>query len=235
MYGPAQLSAERIRVGIAEATRMSSHLMASELKRRRNNFEVFTCCSNSSGVFRELLNYKPDVAVISADLEDGPLTGFKVLHQLGSSELQAPAIVLLDSDDRELVIDAFRAGARGIFCRGQSSTALPKCIRTVYQGQIWVSNNELEFLLDLISNLKPLQVASPRAMALLTRREHDVVRLVAEGMRNQEISVKLKLSEHTIKNYIFRIYEKLGLSSRVELVLYSLSQLEESRGSTPAP
>ena len=233
MYGTAQPSAERIRVGIAEATRMGSQLISSELSRRRNNFEVFTCSSNSSGAFRELLGYKPDVAVISANLEDGPLTGFKVLHQLRASALKAPAIILLDSDERELVIDAFRAGARGIFCRGQSSTALPKCIRTVYQGQIWASNNEVEFLLDLISKLKPLHIASPRARALLTRREEEVMRLVAEGMRNQEISVKLRLSEHTIKNCIFRIYEKLGLSSRVELVLYSLSQSEAKQGSTP--
>ncbi len=233
MYGSAQPSAERIRVGIAEATRMSSQLIGSELSRRRNNFEVFTCSRNSSGAFRELLDYKPDVAVISAKLEDGPLTGFKVLHQLRNSELKTPAIILLDSDDRELVIDAFRAGARGIFCRGQSSTALPKCIRTVHQGQIWASNNEIEFLLGLISNLKPMQIANPRAMALLTRREQDVMRFVAEGMRNQEISVKLRLSEHTIKNYIFRIYEKLGLSSRVELVLYSLSQSEGSQSRLP--
>jgi two-component system, NarL family, nitrate/nitrite response regulator NarL len=235
MYGSAQLSAERIRVGIAEATRMSSHLVASELKRRGNNFEVFACCGNSSGAFQELSDYKPDVAVISAALEDGPLTGFKVLHQLRTSQPKLPAIILLNSDDRELVIDAFRAGARGIFCRGQSSAALPKCIRTVYYGQIWVNNNELEFLLDLISNLKPIQIASPRAMALLTRRELDVMRFVAEGMRNHEISVKLKLSEHTVRNYIFRMYEKLGLSSRVELALYSLSQSETNQGSTPGP
>ncbi len=214
---------------------MSSHLIASELGRRRNNFEVFTCSSNSSGAFRELLDYKPNVAVISARLEDGPLTGFKVLHQLRTSELKAPAIILLDSDEPELVIDAFRAGARGIFCRGQSSAALPKCIRSVYQGQIWASNNEIEFLLDLISNLKPIHIASPQAMAMLTRREQDVMRLVAKGMRNDEISAKLKLSEHTIRNYIVQLYDKLGLSSRVELVLYILSQSDENRGSAPQP
>jgi len=214
---------------------MSSQLIASELGRRRNNFEVFTCSSNSSRAFRELLDSKPDVAVVSAKLEDGPLTGFKVLYQLRSSESKVPAIILLDSDERELVIDAFRAGARGIFSRGQSSTTLPKCIRKVYQGQIWANNNEIEFLLELISNLKPIHIASPRATAQLTRREQDVMRLVAEGMRNQEISVKLGLSEHTIKNYVFRLYEKLRLSSRVELVLYSLSQSEGDPGNAPRP
>ena len=235
MYGSAQPSTERIRVGIAEATRMSSQLIARDLARGRNNFEVFTCPSNSSGAFRELLDYRPDVAVISARLEDGPLTGFKVLHQLRASQSKASAIILLDSDERELVVDAFRAGARGIFCRGQSSAALPKCIRTVHQGQIWASNNEIEFLLDLISNLKPFHMASSRAMALLTRRQQEVVRCVAEGMSNHGISIKLKLSEHTVKNYIFQLYEKLGLSSRVELVLYSLSQSETNQETAPGP
>ena len=230
MHSAAQHSAERIRVGIAEASRMGGQLIASELSRPRNNFEGFTCHSNSFGAFKELLDYKPDVAVISARLEDGPLSGFIVLHQLRASEWKTPAIILLDSADRELVIDAFRAGARGIFCRGQSSSALPKCIRTVHQGQIWASNNEIEFLLDLISNLKPIHIANPRAMAQLTRREQEVMRLVAEGMTNQEVAVKLRLSEHTIKNHIFRLYEKLGLSSRVELLLYSLSQSEENQG-----
>jgi two-component system, NarL family, nitrate/nitrite response regulator NarL len=64
----------------------------------------------------------------------------------------------------------------------------------------------------------------PGAMALLTRREQDIVRLVAEGMRNEEISQKLNVTEHTVRNYLTHVFDKLGMSSRVELVLYSLSR-----------
>ena len=60
-------------------------------------------------------------------------------------------------------------------------------------------------------------------MALLTPRESDVARLVVEGMRNQEISTKLNLREHTVRNYLLRIFDKLGISSRVELILYATS------------
>jgi DNA-binding CsgD family transcriptional regulator len=63
-------------------------------------------------------------------------------------------------------------------------------------------------------------------MALLTSRERDVTRLAAEGMRNREIAVKLNLTEHTVRNYILRIFDKLGLSSRVELVLHAFSSVE---------
>jgi DNA-binding NarL/FixJ family response regulator len=177
--------------------------------------------------FHELQNYQPDVAVISAQLEDGPLMGFKVLHQLRASDRNTPTVMLLDSTERDLVVDAFRAGARGVFCRGYSFKALPKCIRRVHEGQVWVNNVELEFLLELVISLSPMQARhNTGGMAQLTPRERDVVRLAVEGMRNQEISVRLNVSEHTVRNYLFRIFDKLGISSRVELVLYAFSGVE---------
>jgi len=205
---------------------MSNQLIVGALKRCHSNFDVHALASNSSVAFSELQEYRPDVAVISAKLEDGPLTGFKVLHQLRASESKTPAVMLLDSTDRDLVVDAFRAGARGVFCRDYSFKALPKCIRRVYEGQVWVSNLELEFLLDLVISRRPMQARKTGGMALLTPRERDVVRLAAEGMRNQDIAVGLNLSEHTVRNYLFRIFDKLGISSRVELVLYAFSGVE---------
>jgi two-component system nitrate/nitrite response regulator NarL len=202
---------------------MSSQLIAGALKRCRNNFDVHALTGNSSWTFQELPDYRPDVAVISAHLEDGQFKGFKVVQQLHASESKTSAVILVDGDERDLVVGAFRSGARGVFCRGDSFRALPKCIRCVHEGQIWASNTELEFLLEVITKLKPMQVHNTGGMALLTRREQEVVRLIADGMRNQEISRKLNLREHTVRNYVFRIFEKLGISSRVELVLYALS------------
>jgi len=81
--------------------------------------------------------------------------------------------------------------------------------------------------LELVIGTKPHEVGSSGGMALLTPREWDVVRLAAEGMRNQEIALKLNLGEHTVRNYLIRIFDKLGISSRVELVLYALSGAED--------
>jgi DNA-binding NarL/FixJ family response regulator len=220
------LSPPPVRVAVADATRMNSQLIVGALKRSHSNFEVHALTSNSSVAFRELTDYRPDVAVISAQLEDGPLTGFRVLHQLRDSEWKIPAVMLVDFTERDLVVDAFRAGARGVFCRGYSFKALPKCIRRVHEGQVWVNNVELEFLLELVISLRPMKVHNTGGMALLTPRERDVVRHAAEGMRNQDIAVKLNLSEHTVRNYLFRIFDKLGISSRVELVLYAFSGME---------
>src|SRR2546429_4814059 len=91
--------------------------------------------------------------------------------------------------------------------RPPRSTLFP--YTTLFRSQIWASNAELEFLLELITNLKPFQIQNADAKALLTPRERDIVRLVAEGMRNQEISVALNLGEHTVRNYVFRVFEKL--------------------------
>ena len=205
---------------------MNSELMVTALKRCRGNFDVQALTSNSAIAFGELQDSQADVAVISARLEDGPLTGFRILHELRAVESKIPSVMLLDSTERDLVVDSFRGGARGVFCRGDSFNTLPKCIRRVHEGQIWVSNVELEFLLELVISVRPLKVQQTGGMARLTPREREVVRLVADGMRNQEIALQLNLSEHTVRNYLIRIFDKLGISSRVELVLYAFSGTE---------
>lgn len=230
MVSDPQVRVDAIRVAVVDATRMNSQLVVGALKRSHSNLEALALTSNSLNALQELQESRPDVAVISARLEDGPLTGFKLLHDLRASQIKTPTVMLLDSPERDLVIDAFRGGARGVFCRGYSFNTLPKCIRHVHKGHIWVSNLELEFLLDLVVSTRPLRIRPTGGMARLTPREREVVRLVAEGMRNQEIGARLNLTEHTVRNYLLRIFDKLGISSRVELVLYAFSSNEVAEG-----
>lgn len=223
MGGFQTAPSKRIRVCVADATRMNSQLMVNALKRPRFGFEVQTITSNSVDAARELRDSCADVAIISTCLEDGPLMGFRVLNELRAAAVKTSTVMLLDSNERDLVVDAFRGGARGVFCRASSIEGLPKCIRQVHQGQIWVSNLGIEFLLDLVISTRPMKVQGSRGMARLTPRERDVVRLVIDGMRNEDVALQLHLSEHTVRNYLIRIFDKLGVSSRVELVLYAYS------------
>ena len=124
----------------------------------------------------------------------------------------------------ERVINAFRGGVRGIFYRSPSLKALSKCIRMAHKGQIWASNEDLEHLISALAHSKPLRFDNSEGLPLLTRREEEVVRLVADGLKNREIAEKLQVKEHSVRNYIYRIFEKLGVSSRVELILYAFSQ-----------
>ncbi|MGD0964971.1 MAG: response regulator transcription factor [Candidatus Acidiferrales bacterium] len=215
---------EKTRVFVAESTRMAGQMIEAALYKHRREFQVRAVTSESADVFRELEKNQPHVAILSAELRDGSLTGFRVLRQLRDSQMKTAAIMLLNSTDRDLVVDAFRFGARGVFTRMHSIEALPKCISAVRKGQVWVNNDQIEFLLELIMRLRPQQTVKPGGMALLTKREQEVVRHVAEGMRNEEISQVLHVTEHTVRNYLCRIFDKLGLSSRVELVLYALSR-----------
>jgi DNA-binding NarL/FixJ family response regulator len=86
-------------------------------------------------------------------------------------------------------------------------------------GQTWASSEQIGSVLDAFARVAP-PVLTDKAKAPLSRREREVAELVAEGFSNREISAQLGLSQHTIKNYLFHIYEKLGMSSRVDLVLY---------------
>jgi two-component system nitrate/nitrite response regulator NarL len=213
----------RIRVLVAEATQMAGQLIAGALQRCRHQFDVVAFPCTASDAIRELEECRPHVALISMHLQDGPMSGFKLLHQMQASQIKTPAVILLDSCERDVVIDSFCGGARGVFSRSQPLRALSKCIRLVHQGQIWIGNGELEYLLDLVAHSRLLLLARNGETTLFTGREKQIVKLVAEGMKNKEIAAELSVSEHTVRNYLFRIFEKLGISSRVELVLYALS------------
>jgi DNA-binding NarL/FixJ family response regulator len=137
---------------------------------------------------------------------------------------EIPKVLLVDSADRELVTSAFRSGARGIFAITDSNLRLLcKCLQRVANGQIWANTEQLNYLMELVSEVPSLRVLSSSGNSLLTPREEQVVALVAEGLSNRLIAIELNLSEHTIKKYLFRIFEKLGVSTRVELVLYAVN------------
>jgi DNA-binding NarL/FixJ family response regulator len=157
-------------------------------------------------------------------LADGPLSGFGLLRKISECAPNAKSVILFESHERHLVVDAFRAGAKGVFCLSEADfKSLCRCVEQVHAGHIWGNYAELSEVIQAFSELAPIRVVNADGMRLLTKREEEVVRLVAEGMQNREIAKELKLSEHTIKNYLFHIFEKLGVSSRVELVLYAVS------------
>lgn len=218
---------------IADADRMSAHLIADGLTRGRRNISVIAVSNTSAEMIQQLETNQPDVALINAHLDDGPLSGYQVLQRLQLTCRKTVAIMMIPGSDRDLVIDAFRGGARGVFCRIHSIKLLSKCIRTVHGGQIWANNQNLDFLLEFLTQLKPLRLLKPGGgIGRLTPREAEVVRLLAEGMSTREISNKLGVTEHTIRNYLSMIYDKLGVSSRVELALYAITRedLSESAG-----
>jgi len=210
-----------ILVLIVDSSRIACQAISSALE--RNHFQISYAGPDPDDALSSAVKNGVDVALISAHLGSRPNYGYAFAEQLRAAHPKSQVVIVLDNSDRDSIVRAFRAGARGIFCRSSSLEVLGKCITGVHQGQVWVSSSDVEHLISALS--VPLQFVNANGIGLLSKREQDVVHLAIEGLSNREIAVRLGLSESTVKNYVFRIFDKLGISSRVELVLYAVSQI----------
>jgi two-component system nitrate/nitrite response regulator NarL len=219
-----------IRVLVADKTRMNTQLLAHSLA-HDSRFLVIEAESTTGSILALMDSEKPDVVLLSAILEGNPALGFKVVRQLRALHPDRHIVMLLDASERSSVVEAFRAGARGVFCRTESLKTLAKCIQCAQSGQVWANSKELGYLLGALSEAMSMRPPDDSNLSSLSKRERDVVLCVAEGLSNREIAHRLNLTEHTVKNYLFRVFDKLGVSSRVEVVLYAFKLMQSSDAS----
>jgi len=231
MNGTARNKAvpEAIRVLVADDTRLHTQLLADALK-LDDSLEVTRSDSPELIVRADLRNI--DILLLSSE-SNQPAGGFAISREVHASHPNVRVVILLDSTKSESILEAFRSGARGVLSRQDSIEVLSKCVRSVHQGQIWANSQQIELLVDALAASHKPSAVNAQGMAQLTKREAEVVTMVGRGLTNREISAHLRLSEHTVKNYLFRIYDKLGVSSRVELLYVTLSResLESSASS----
>jgi DNA-binding NarL/FixJ family response regulator len=202
---------------------MQAQLLTSAL-RRRSEFCISTCQVDIASILQSVASTPAKVFVLSLNRSVSVASQMAALRRVHLCHPAVAKVLLVDAYDRDLVVSAFRSGARGVFCI--SSTyfrLLCRCIQRVSEGQVWANAEQMRFLLDLISEVPSLRVLNSHGRQILTPREEQVVALVAEGLSNRDTARELKLSEHTVKKYLFRIFDKLGISSRVELVLYAVN------------
>jgi DNA-binding NarL/FixJ family response regulator len=215
-----------IRIAVADSNQMGCRLLSEALD-KLPGLAVVASSSNGESLLQAVQAFKPDIAVISATLKDGPFSRRASIPDIRSRTPQCPWILMLDQSEPQLVVAAFRAGAKGVFSRAQTDISLlAKCIRKVMEGEIWVDNKQILCLLEAVTGSDQQSHDQSSSPVKLTPREQSVVRLVVQGMVNREIADALHLSEHTIKNYLFRIFDKLGVSNRVELALYAVAKLD---------
>jgi len=220
-------SKDLIRVLIADNTSMGADLLADALRRSRRFGEVMAAHRVADALER-VAGQAPEVVLLSSELGGDEVQGFKLAREMRAAQPGLKVVMLLDIPDRDSVVQAFRAGCQGVFCRARSVKELLKCIGCVHAGQIWANSQELAYVLEALREPQSLRVVNTAGVPLLTQREMAVVQCVAEGLRNREAAAQLRLSEHTVKNYMFRIFDKLGVSSRVELILYVASQAQNT-------
>jgi DNA-binding NarL/FixJ family response regulator len=223
---------ETIRVLVADNTRMHTQLLADALRRDRR-LEVIGSASHSRDLLAAVNTHKIDVVVLASNLDEESGRGLEVLRELRNFHPGTHAVILLDSSKREAVVEAFRAGARGLLSRHESLETLSKCVRTVYEGQVWANSQQTLFAVEALASSPTMRTAGSAGLSQLSKRELEVVHCLAEGLTNREIADRLGLSQHTIKNYLFRVFDKLGVSSRLELLYLTLSQ-PPGRGAGPS-
>jgi two-component system, NarL family, nitrate/nitrite response regulator NarL len=219
----AQPLCRKIRVFIADSSSINSQLLAETLA-RHERVDVVGFGSSPEHLLNSVITSRPDIVLLSARLEEQSTLGLDILRQLRSEGDKLKAIVLLDSSTPDLVTEAFRSGASGVFCRSARLDTLPKCITAVHEGQIWANSKELSFVLKALTAQRPFQPNNGNGLALLSKREREVVCCLAEALTNRQIAERLNISQHTVKNYMFKIFDKLGVSTRVELIFYVLSR-----------
>jgi DNA-binding NarL/FixJ family response regulator len=222
----------RIDLLVCDGGRMYAQLMAEALQCDRH-LRVIAFAADEREFLELASRYTVDVVIVGATGTTDPLGGLKTLREFHAAYPSIPAVVLLDSCRREDVLEAFCSGARGIFGKGESIESLRKCVRVVYEGQVWANSRDLKFVLEALAGTASIRAVDASGMNLLTLREHEVAQHVAEGLTNREIASRMGLSHHTIKNYLLRIFDKLGVSNRVELLRRTICQpagIENSSG-----
>lgn len=174
--------------------------------------------SNGVECTKMLPKLKPDILLL--DLRMPEKDGLAVLEEVNFEALPTRVIVLTAAEDDRDVVRAMRLGARGVVLKQSASDLLLKSIHKVYDGEIWLDNRMTAEVIDAFK--KSAEAGMRREKPLLSDREKEIVQLVAQGFRNREIGEKLFISEQTVKNHLHNIFDKLGVSDRLELALYAI-------------
>jgi len=183
-----------------------------------DNIAIVGEAQNGTECIKLLNKLKPDVLLLDLRMPDKD--GLAVLEEVNFDNLPTRVVLLTAAEDDRDVIRAMRLGARGVVLKQSATDLLVKSIHRVHSGEIWLDNRLTAELMKAFSQSS--ESGQRREKPLLTDREREVVQHVAQGFRNKEIGEKLFISEQTVKNHLHNIFDKLGLSDRLELALYAI-------------
>ncbi len=165
---------------------------------------------------------KPDILVV--DLAAPHYTDFEALRELESSSVSVRALLLTDGIEKDLLIQALRVGARGIVLKESTTQLLIKAIYSVMTGQYWLGRESVSSLIDVLRDVLYGRNGGQTQKAFgLTPRQLQIVSTVVAGYSNRDIAKKFSLSENTVKHHLTDIFDKLGVSSRLELALFAVN------------
>jgi two-component system, NarL family, nitrate/nitrite response regulator NarL len=173
---------------------------------------------NGAECIKMLGNLKPDILLLDLHMPDK--NGLAVLEEVNFDRLPTRVIVLTAAEDDRDLVRAMRLGARGVVLKESATDLLVKSIHRVHAGEIWLDSHMTAGVINAFS--ASFKSGARSEKPLLSDREMEIVQLVAQGFQNKEIGKKLFISENTVKNHMRNIFDKLGVSDRLELMLYAI-------------
>jgi DNA-binding NarL/FixJ family response regulator len=165
----------------------------------------------------------PDIVLL--DIRMPGMDGFGALQKLQRLGKKTRVIVLTASEDKNEYVQAMKLGCSGIVLKQTAADLIIKSIRKVHAGEIWLDSHTTAAVMRQFANPTDLGVPTgvrSRDRSPLSQREREIVALVAQGYKNKEMAEKLFISEQTVKNHLHNIFDKLGVSDRLELALYAI-------------
>jgi DNA-binding NarL/FixJ family response regulator len=196
---------------------LTSDLLADQLI---HNLNCDAVSAHRSNLLRILETNRITLVIISADLNSVAGAGLDLANAVSSAHPDTRIIILMDEPVKDLVIRAFRSGAHGVFSQQDPMSDFIDCVEHVKKGFMWVGKEATNYCLDAFRHIPTTSARTNYDSLTLTTRELQVVQHAAMGNTNKTIARELHLSEHTVKNYLFKAFEKLGVSNRVELLLH---------------
>ena len=182
--------------------------------RRERDCRVVASCADGSEALRMIRGHQPSVGVL--DLRMPRMGGVAVLRELQKDAAKTRIVLLAATLDDDDLFEAVQFGVRGVILKEMAVALLVQCVREVHEGRQWLEKRSVTQALD---TLVRRQAGTRELAKILTAREMEIARAVAEGLRNKEIAAQLRIAEGTVKQHLHAIYEKLKLEGRMSLVL----------------
>lgn len=193
-----------------------------KLLEAEKDFQVIGEASDGGEAIEMAQQLKPDVLLL--DLSMPRVPGLEAVRELRNSVEAIKIILLTAAIDREQIVDALHHGVRGVVLKESATQLLLKSIRCVMSGQYWVGRESVSDLVRIIRDLTAIPEQGSRKRSYnLTPRELDIISAIVDGYTNKDIAEKFSIAEQTVKHHLGNIFDKLGVSNRLELALFAVN------------
>lgn len=183
-----------------------------------DDMRVVAQAENYPGLLAALERYPSDIVLLDGGMISGQAEAIPdMLRRAPNAKL----IVQVSENSESFIVDLYRRGVRGVISRSISPDLLIRCVRKIADGETWIDNQSVSWVIEAYRS-EANNLTNPKLQPRLSPKELSIIGCVTQGMRNKEIAYKIGTTEQVVKNYLRKIYDKLGVSDRLELALYCL-------------